>query len=378
MSSEPPKSTPEAIIATVTSGPTIINPLVARRPGSRPTGGARATKVGAKTGTKSKPKAKPKTGTKTGTKAKPKTGASPATSATAAYNPATHPSSQQPHDCLNLTHRPLTIKAGEWYNLETSRRMTRMEGRTYLVWPRVTGNAASILEYLTINQIDSARIVYSPNSELQGQLCSLMMEKKPHIITVTDIDSVPDNELSQVYSFSFTNITVEARITRIIDGDTLDCAMFLDPSQLAWPTVKRDDRKTVVGQNCTLACRSGFVPHHQDSDYTGIRLLIKLRIRLFGVDAADKDIPRKDAATQFVEWWSHRLNGRIWMQLMGYDCRSRVLGNIFPRYPGRRLAPEAGSLTLDLVAYRHPNLGIVAKSYHGGNKSEAWGGVAEP
>ncbi len=150
----------------------------------------------------------------------------------------------------------------------------------------------------------------------------------------------------------------------------MDCALFLNPAQLARTTAIRDVQKTVLGQHCILGCPKGKRPCGQ--------LLVKLRIRLHGVDAADKDIPRKDAATQFARNWSARTGNRVWLQLMGYDCRSRVLGHLFPRMAGRPLAPDAISLTKALLTYRHPRLGAVAQAYYGGNKSQAWGGISEP
>jgi len=266
---------------------------------------------------------------------------------------------------LNLKHKPITVENGEFYNLETSRKLTKPGDRSYLMYPPVAGNVCCILEFLFINRIPLNQVKFAKNCKIRNELINLMNNRKPHFITYTSIDQIPFQELNKLYPFSFTNMMIQSKVCKIIDGDTFDCAILLDPRQLACPTAMKDGHRTVIGQNCSLCYPYNPSQYNQEN---GMKILLKLRIRLYGADASDSS-PTKEIATDFVNNWFKMSNYCIWLQLMGNDCRSRTLGDIYHRFCD---ISDSKSLTSCLLEYKHPIHGTVAIPYYGGNKTDAW------
>ena len=289
-----------------------------------------------------------------------------------ADDPNHHPKTKREETFLNLKHKKITVKPGEWYNLQTSRRVKKMTDRTYFISPRVAGNVAMLQQFMLLNDLSPKQIQIPVHlTNLNDELLAAS-DKKPRVIAATNIDHVSKADLDQLQPFSFTNIKVKALITNIIDGDTFDCAFIMNPAQWALPTAIRIDNKTTIGQLTTICTINKVIGDRMVKGECPLQTLIKLRIRLFDCDAADKDSPRKEAATDFVQRWAKRSGNRIWLQLMGYDCRSRILGKLYQR--GNNDRQSKCDLTSRLLEYRHPTLGAVAVPYDGGNKTAAWGG----
>lgn len=308
----------------------------------------------------------------------------------------------------NLSGKDVKLKPCKWYNLETSRSVGNVDNRLFLIVPRITGNFELLTQYLIVNNIDINNIIIPDGmSDLEIMLRDATTIQTPRVIYNNNIDDIPFDEIDRLQTFKFSNITVPAIITNIIDGDTFDCAMVLDPMLLALPTTVKNKQKTVIGQTATI-CYPNIQNHNTSNISTGnyisntsssshsnknslptlsnsIGLLIKLRIRLHGVDAADC-IPdsnknasndkrelmkgKKIAATEFVKTWGNGSDNKIWLELMGYDCRSRILGKIYQRKSDG--GKSKSDLSSQLLRYRHKTYGQVAVIYDGGNKNDAW------
>jgi len=287
-----------------------------------------------------------------------------------------YPSINQECTVLNLSHKTITIKPFKWYNLETSRQVSNLTGKRYLIEPRVAGTIELIMQFILLNQLQSDQIITSPDMESIRDVITSTNTCKTKMISQIDIDLVPMEEIDQLQTFRFSHITVPAIITNILDGDTFECAAILNPNEMAFPISVTSGKRTTMGQNLTLCSQSG---------QCSTNLLLKLNIRLYGVDAADC-IPssdkratieqrvlmsnRKEAATEFVRKWATGCNNKVWLQLMGYDCRSRTLGRLYRRVDGDYRSTS--DLTSQLLRYSHPVYGQVAVKYEGGNKKEAW------
>lgn len=278
---------------------------------------------------------------------------------------------------INLSRKKITIKGSKWYNLETSRQTGNINNRIFFVSPRVVGTIELLTQFVLINELDMNKVIISGHLKYLREKVDIgIINRKPRIIACDDIDKISNDEIDRLQPFRFANITIPARITYIVDGDTFDCAAILDPSLLAIPTPIKVGYRTTIGQTVTM-CGSTSKLHS--------KMLIKLRIRLDGVDAADC-IPdsnkkatkterkqmkgKKEAATEYVRKWANGSNNKIWLQLMGYDCRSRILGKLYQRTSNGH--KSKGDLSEHMLRYRHPEYGKVAVPYDGGNKAVAW------
>jgi endonuclease YncB( thermonuclease family) len=287
-----------------------------------------------------------------------------------------YPCTQQDETVINLADQPVVITKRKWYNLETSRQIGKIDGKLFLISPRVVGTEELLTQFTVINNLDMELVKCT--DEMSDRLSNVekaVMKREPNIIACTDIDKFPMSEIDSLKPFSFNHLTIPAIITRIIDGDTFDCALIIDPYHLAVGVPIKVKHRTVMGHNA-IVCSSN---KDQQSDS---KLAIKLCIRLYGADAADcapstaplkereKSKTKKDLATEFVQKWSKGCNHRIWLQLMGSDCRSRTLARLYQRgYDGHK---STSDLTSKLLRYQHPVHGKVAVPYHGGNKEDAW------
>jgi hypothetical protein len=288
----------------------------------------------------------------------------------------------------------VTVKGGKWYNLETSRQISSINERMFFISPRVAGTVELLTQFAIVNELDIDRVVIPDHlSELKYEIRRTLMIRKPRVISCTDIDKIPQDEIERLQLFSFVGVTIPAVITNIIDGDTIDCAMVFNPCLLAIPIPVRTGHRTIIGQTTTI-CSSGYhqlgsVASSSKAELFGqsssdTQMLIKLRIRLDGVDAADclarsaKVTPeqrelmknKKEAATEYVKIWANGSDNRVWLKLFGYDCRSRILGRLYQRTIDSNKSDI--DLTRNLLNYTHPIYGKVAVPYDGGNKKEAW------
>lgn len=277
---------------------------------------------------------------------------------------------------LGLNYKSVTISGGEWYNLESSRRIKKLANRIYLIKPRVTGPVDLLIQFMMVNNLDITDVTCM-DAELPILLQSKKSSQEPRIIRCKHIDDVPIGEAELLQPFSFSDLVLEAIVTNIIDGDTMDCMAMVDPYELAMPCTMRCGSKTVIGQRATVCSSSPFTDSRSDT-----KILMSFRIRLFGIDAADcakKDAPedvqvtmrnKKNAATEFVRRWCKESGNRIWLHYMGFDCRSRTMGALYQR--GVDGSKSKTDLTTKLLKFRHPIHGKVAVPYEGGNKKDAW------
>lgn len=290
-----------------------------------------------------------------------------------------YPPASQPQQITTLRGSVISLKENEYFNLDTSRRMKILDGRMYFLQPRITGEAKVLYQYIKILHCPVV-LSKSNATKLQQQLCQAHQECQPCILKLENsspdaIDRVPVEDLRKLKPFTFEYIRVPAMVTRVIDGDTIECAFFLNPEELSLPVVISDNNTTTIGQMCMIG-KLDSNSEKSESD----QLLIKLCIRVMGVDAADSgkksDPPEKikrlegmkNSATNFTKNWCATNDNKIWLHLLGYDNRSRILGDVTSRGAGPDL-----SLTDSLLSYNDPLYGPVAVKYGGENKDVAWG-----
>ena len=269
---------------------------------------------------------------------------------------------------LNLSYRRTSLKHKEWYNLETSCRLKNLYGKTYLISPRVAGPAYLIAKFLDVNNIPLDKIKVPADSKIKQELEKYHKEAKPYTIVATSIDEVPETDLQQLGTFAFKGLTVKGRITYIVDGDTFDCAVIIPAQDMALPGAICVDRKMREGYNSMMVLNEN--PNQKKPTYPGI--LVKLRIRLYGVDAKEKDTEGGQVAKQLVTDWLLPDNNRVWLEMMGTDVKGRTLAKIYPRARGQE-QPKGQSLTEMLINYKDTKHGQVAMAYYGdSNREQNW------
>lgn len=294
---------------------------------------------------------------------------------------------------LNLRGKPIYIEENNWYNLLTSRKVGKLENRDYLLNPRICGTVEMMAQFMLINNLSIEDLKFAEQRlELQTNLVAYLASRKPRREAFRSIDDVPQDTLNELIPFSFKNLTVKAKVTRVVDGDTLHCAFILDPDDLSYPVVDIVDRKAMNGQICiTCMHKTSNEPVKSIKSWLGIGktqkashtetsdMLIKMVVRLFGVDTGDADKKVKDAGTTFTENFCQQSEQRVWLQMMGRGVRGRMLARIFSRGPyERELNPKSKDLTSQLISYQHQSLGSIAMAYYGDNKQDAWDGKAKP
>ena len=297
-----------------------------------------------------------------------------------------YPQMELKETIISLSRNAVVVAAKKWYNLETSRSIGNLKNKEFFISPRVAGSLELLIEFLLINEIKIDEVII-PESRphMRRSIKAAIAKRRSRIINTTDIDQVSQEEIDILQPFNFNRITVKARLTRVIDGDTFDCVTIIDPHILALPTAVRVDNRTVIGQTVTI-CSNSVIKSSKDRS----GMLVKLRIRLDGADAADcltrsdkaTDLERermklkKEAATDFVRRWALLSDNRVWLQLLGYDCRSRLLGQLYSRSLNERefdSFTSSNSLTKQLLTYRDSKYGTVALPYDGStNRTEAW------
>lgn len=295
---------------------------------------------------------------------------------------AQYPCVDQEQNIINLADQPVRIAKNKWYNLETSRQIGKIDGRSFFINPRVIGTVELLTQFALVNNLDMTAVVCTPSIKpICEEIEMAVMKREPRVVNCTDIDKMPMREIDSLKPFSFNHLTVPAIITKIIDGDTFHCAMVLDPYLLAVGTPIKVKHRTVMGQNA-IVCSSQHREGQRGGHRIDSQIMVKLCIRLYGADAADcapstapkkeREITKikKDIATQFVQTWAEGCYNRVWLQLMGYDCRSRTLARVYQR--GFDNHKSTSDLTSKLLRFKHPTYGAVAVPYHGGNKGEAW------
>lgn len=275
---------------------------------------------------------------------------------------------------LSLNLKPCKIPDDgiSWYNLDTNRRVTKINGKVGIIDPPVVASNWSIIaEFVELNDIHPDRIKYM-NERHRGELVDAMVERlNPHVsmIEANDVEDVPTDVLSSLDVFSFSRISTKARVVKVIDGDTIDVAIILRPQELCVSHWNRRDREMsctqsarICGDNSAYKSTMNLREFRDRKIKEGI--LMKLRLRLYGIDTAEKET----VAGQRCKEWSilkyEELDNLVYVTLMGTDARGRTLANIYE-------CPESNrSINQLLIDHSDPSYGKLCIPYYGATKNQ--------
>jgi endonuclease YncB( thermonuclease family) len=172
----------------------------------------------------------------------------------------------------------------------------------------------------------------------------------PAVDTV-DVESLSPEQLSSLCVFSFAGIFSKAKVTHVIDGDTIDVVAYIPLMELG--SARNIHRTTDVHTNILLS-----------SNYHRAGFFAKIRLRVYGYDAIEHDKPEGQLATRLLTEKLNSLNNVIWCQFLGGEKYGRSLAILYEN------EDRTGSLNNYLIE-KSRELGIrMAYPYTGGTKKQ--------
>lgn len=171
------------------------------------------------------------------------------------------------------------------------------------------------------------------------------------LLRTTDVEEVPDELLDSLCDFSLLGIITKAKVLRVVDGDTFRLAFFVPLKMLA-------EVREVVEMRHRVQRRPAIVTSEEHG------MMISMKARFTGVDAAEHDTPHGVVAISFLSDIFRRNNNIVWIYLSEFDKYGRILVRI---WLDKGKKTELSSVVL---GYTHPVLGKLFVPYSGGTKSD--------
>ncbi len=200
-----------------------------------------------------------------------------------------------------------------WYNLSSSRKVKNLKDRIAIKSPRITAKLEDIelilqfllLNRLTFNDLDTSNDTISRLKEIERQ-----QEKAPNHLSKGNIDTIDPATLDALPEFSFSRMWLKAKVTNVVDGDTVDAAIEIPLEGLMCASGKQIC--LVVGKGHPM-------------------MIIKQRLRLYALDTAEKDTVEGQLAKKKSIEIYQETNHRVEILLLGTGARGRALALIYPR-----------------------------------------------
>lgn len=221
--------------------------------------------------------------------------------------------------------------AGQWYNLSTGRKITKVpkECPGFLLHPspRVAGTQIMIDRFLSIQtgNIMGSSPSCSSDTRSQFSLTSL-----PTSVSTTDVEKLTPEQINAVPKFTLAGLTTKARVTRVVDGDTLELLFHVSLERLL--VLKLDHSMS-----------GGF--------------FTKWTTRITEYDAAEMSTREGIVAKEVMEQKIRELNNIVYIRIIKFDPHGRVLADV---YEDPHLTKHIKDVLLNYV---HPELGHVAVVY---------------
>lgn len=216
---------------------------------------------------------------------------------------------------LNLKGQPFTEPSQSWYHLKTSR-LIRNQPNYSPVYSiqgvRVLGTLENIRSFYQMNSDKFCNItslesvLFRPFDDvifcqedacLRSKACFDSGKNKIVPLTTTDTSDLTDKQTAMLTSFSLAGLFLKGKVTKVIDGDTLEVVVFVPLTQLA--------RQRDVG--CAIL---------PTTEYDHVGFFSKVTIRCYGYDAAEKDTKAGQLAKLLLEEKLQSLNNTVWIQFV--------------------------------------------------------------
>lgn len=164
-----------------------------------------------------------------------------------------------------------------------------------------------------------------------------------------EIAKISNEILDKISVFSLSGIEGEAKIIRVIDGDTVEVALFVQLEDLC--------KARPVGKKKLL--QSPIFTLNREAIF-----LTKVKCRLNGIDTAEKNTAQGKKAKELMELQYTSLNNIVYLVASGFDKYGRLLVDLYTN------SKKMVLINNHLINYVDPHLGKLAEPYFGGTKSE--------
>lgn len=209
----------------------------------------------------------------------------------------------------SLSLKPLpALSKLEWYNLQTSRKNSspRVDDRIFIVDQyKVGGTLEEIYEFCLINGYDYSSL--RSNSKPLPPINRIDQDPCPE-----SLDQLSQAQIDSLEVFNLCGYTAPARVKRVLDGDTIELVLYFDLKYL----------------------KQLHPGNHRKGIGIGEGIYMCLRIRLYGINAAEKTTADGQAANRILSTTLELLGNKIYLRCFGYDKYGRTLGIIYrdPEY----------------------------------------------
>jgi endonuclease YncB( thermonuclease family) len=163
------------------------------------------------------------------------------------------------------------------------------------------------------------------------------------------VEEPTNTELRQMCEFSLSGLVGKGRVTRVIDGDTIEMLLYVPLNNLC--------RKRPSGRD--KVARS---PIHTKTDVSQIGFHTLVRCRLLGVDTAEKCTKLGKEAANYVEKLYATYNYRVFYRTYKFDKYGRLLVNL---YRNEKMG-DSDLLNSQIIR----DIPHAAEKYNGGTKSD--------
>lgn len=246
-----------------------------------------------------------------------------------------------------------------YYNLSTNRRVSTINGLPHLLSPKVRAdNYIIIAEFMNLNHLNIEEVECIRGDDFVLKEC--IQRRMNDIETFRNITrfNINNKTLMDMRPFElFSRRISRAIVTRVIDGDTIEAVMNFTTGGIMEPYINIktglvDSDILINGPKYTL-----------DNSNLSI-IMFKLKIRLAGIDTAEKDTELGQDAKKYAISLYSSTNNIIYIQLLGVGARGRAMGRV---YMDSELKKNVSDL---MLGYTTPDGKKVAYPYFGGKKDE--------
>ena len=172
---------------------------------------------------------------------------------------------------------------------------------------------------------------------------------------LNDVEQLCDDVLDQMCDFHFSSVTGKGKVVDVIDGDTIRLLFYASLSSMAMGRSVKVGRQSKSRQETQFA----IVTHPESSGFFSI-----IKIRLLGVDTAEKNTPQGVLAKKLMIEKYQSLNNIVYYELFEPDKYGRTLANLYT-------SPDHTEKINDfLIGKTFDGVGVIALPYSGGTKAK--------
>lgn len=148
-----------------------------------------------------------------------------------------------------------------------------------------------------------------------------------------DVDKISIDNLGSLSNLTLKGIRCNGVITRVVDGDTYEIALGVTVADLCYKTCCAMAHQSVLSET----------------------IILKIKCRLKGVDAAEMKTEQGQEARELVIRWFQQRGNKVWVETEGNDKYGRILASVWDR-------TRKEDIGTYLLCYKGPN-GPIAKPY---------------